>query len=113
MTIRPLHLALSVITLITLIWPAVTSAGPYAVVGQGNQSCGKWTTDRREKALPALIDQAWIGGYMTAFNRQYLRTQLTDLSDTIGFIDIYCSTHPIDSIANAAEALTYDLLKRK
>jgi hypothetical protein len=61
-------------TLRSLVFLAVflpsTGAGAQQVVilGSGNNSCGTWMEARRENGYGSLVHQAWVTGYVTAYN---------------------------------------------
>jgi hypothetical protein len=87
----------------------------FAVVGYGTVSCGGWTKERAEHSASAYVYEGWVEGYLTGFN-QYSGimtnniTKGTDIDGISADIDNYCATHPLGTIAQAAEHVASDLL---
>jgi hypothetical protein len=85
-------------------------AQEYAVLGQGNVSCGSWLNDRKGDDARTSNRTAWILGYVTAFN-QYGSKPKGDISggksteEIMAWIDSYCGQHPRDNLYNASAAL--------
>jgi hypothetical protein len=103
------------------IWPAASQVhsdrnGKYTVLGLGNASCGEWTKDRAAKGWEALVDEAWIQGFLTSYNLYGPSTinisRETDRSGVSAWIDNYWAQHPLDAIATAGEAVVIELLRQ-
>src|SRR4051794_1781411 len=79
-------------------------AQTYMIKGQGTQSCGRWITDRNTLGEAAKV--GWVLGYITAYNEYTYSgpdvTGATDVDGIIGWMDSYCRTHPLESVAVAA-----------
>ena len=80
------------------------------VLGNGNGSCGSWT---RDKSLNP-VQRAWVFGYVTASSQWLLPPERgvmrnlaegTDADGVSAWVDNYCSSHPLETIYSAAEAL--------
>jgi len=95
---------------------AADKSGAYTIRGPGTVSCGTWTQDRQSRGHLAFQDSAWVSGYVTAVNNYLWRGKDIaagiDASGLDAWVDNYCASHPLDSIANAAEALVAELHAR-
>lgn len=97
------------------------SAG-FVIRGAGGFPCGQWVLDHessgRDARALAQIDEAWVGGFLTGYNkwggggREDILGKSPDLSQAMRWITDYCETHPSDSIQTAASALIGDVLRR-
>ena len=92
--------------------------GSYTVIGQGFNSCGKYTEARKEpKSADAAIYSIWLAGYLTRTNLQLPDTHdiigNTDLDGALGWIDNYCSANPTSNVARAAEDLVVFLMPKR
>jgi hypothetical protein len=87
-------------------------------MGMGHSSCGAWTkaqnsNDIRDQTLSAMMGQ-WVAGYLSAvavfmpISDGLLRT---DWEGIRHWIDNYCQAHPLNSVNDAAAALSLDLVK--
>jgi hypothetical protein len=82
------------------------------VVGHGAGSCGRWTEDQRDEYF-ALLDEAWVAGYLSSYNRRAdAEINLPDPGGIRGWITQYCQNHPLDGIYTAAEELVDELNRR-
>jgi hypothetical protein len=107
---------LLVVALLVLPHTANADAMTY---GQGIQSCGIWTTERNKgDSWAALVNQAWVLGFITAIDMslQATRDRMLKRTDTVAmtsFIDNYCAANPLKSIELAALDLVSKLLTNK
>ncbi len=57
--------------------------------------------------------QAWVAGYITAYNRQTPDTVSLvggfDLNSAMSWLQNYCRAHPLSNLSGAMEALTVEL----
>jgi hypothetical protein len=98
----------------------VSFAEDVSIRGPGAASCGAWVQGRSgqdSESISRRFDrESWIMGYITAFNVFVERgdiVQSTDPPGIFAWIDSYCSTHPLQSVADAAFALVAELRSRK
>ncbi len=112
-------LILAVFVMLTIsgeAW-AIDAKGEYNILGQGNRSCGKWTQGRKKDDWPQRAAEAWILGFITAYN--FYVPGLSNVAkgtDVVGreaWIDNYCRDHPLDKIVDATEALIKHLKTRQ
>ena len=100
------------------VWPGVAAAAPdrdgnYRSLGPGNASCGEWTKERKSNIHSAQARQSWVLGYLTAINLygpwSYDVTKGTDREGLMAWIDNYCASHPLESVAKTMEQLILEL----
>ena len=114
----------ALIALITLVLLDATgmqahsdNRGGFTVLGIGNKSCGSWVSDRKSKSGVDLIDVAWALGFLSAYNQFGPEpddvTAQTDVNGIAGWIDNYCTDHPLDTVSLATQALINELNKRR
>lgn len=105
-------LILAVLASLALPTVAMANAqnGIFSVMGLAAMSCGRYTADRRQ-APPDQDNLAyeWVAGYLSAYN-QYVDPArdvigTPDAAALSGWLDNYCTTHPLDNLAQAAMAL--------
>lgn len=102
---------------LALLVPVVASAQQprtnYAVFGIGTKTCGYWTETRKVDNYANVALIIWLAGYMTAFDLHGTDkmdgSNGADMDGLEAWIDNYCKANPLRTIANAAEALTYEL----
>ena len=101
-----------------LVVPRRTAADEsYFLIGSGNESCGAWTQDRRDKVSNA--QESWVAGFISGVNVVYaVRSpgagnlgQKTDFYGLMAWIDSYCQAHPLDVLASASIYLVGELGK--
>ena len=87
----------------------VHAGNEYVIFGAGSRPCGNWL-QLRSQALPdSVILQSWVLGYVTSINANLLSVS-QDVSggaapDALySWIDNYCASHPLDSVARATSA---------
>ena len=88
----------------------------YHVLGVGTISCADWTKEAKQALLKSQ-NQAWLLGYLTAFNR--FGTDVTgdvmgktSNKEALAWFDNYCVENPGDSVNRAAGALILELERR-
>jgi hypothetical protein len=89
----------------------------YHILGAGTIDCAEWTKEAKQPVVKAQ-DQAWLLGYLTAFNR--FGTDNTgdvmgkaSVKEALAWFDGYCADNPKDSVNKAAGALILELEGRK
>ena len=84
-------------------------ATAFNVIGAGTASCGTWTMNRRYPNSPAAVmAEQWVLGFLAgvAFGGAASDDPLggLDLGAVDGWMDNYCSSHPLVHIFDAAVA---------
>jgi hypothetical protein len=109
------YLPLAIITAALAFCP-VAQADQYMIKGVGGHSCGRWLSDRQAgdyQAIGALTKEAWVQGYITAYNEWAFQrpdvTAGTDADGIFAWIDNYCASHPLDTVAVAIRRLLVSL----
>src|SRR4051794_31485641 len=96
--------------------PAAPPVRDYHVLGVGTVTCAEWTKEAKQ-ALAKSQNQAWLLGYLTAFNR-FGTDQTGDVmgktsnKEALEWFDQYCVEHTTDSVNRAAGALILELERR-
>jgi hypothetical protein len=110
----------ALIVLTVLFAMGATEADAYQSIGAGGYSCGSWSAHRREYSpggRPTAGTQAsmegmsWVVGFLSGigFIGQNGANPLNgvDANGVWAWIDNYCTSHPIESIAQAAAAFYF------
>jgi hypothetical protein len=93
------------------------------VLGIGNRSCGSWTQARHSVGMLADVYEGWVAGFLSGSNSILANSDAhidvleqakaeTDAQGLWAWIDNYCQTHPLDAVAQAADALGGELIRR-
>ena len=78
--------------------------------GAGNDSCGKWISERKTEA-DWLYEGQWILGYVSAFAFiKQVTLRQTDPHAIVAWMDSYCENHPLDPLFVATKNLILDLI---
>jgi hypothetical protein len=77
-------------------------------------SCEAFTQERWDRnGVRYKQIQAWISGYVTAFNGWQANTHDilggSDVSRVESWVEGYCRTHPLNNLSNAMAELLYEL----
>jgi hypothetical protein len=106
--IRPLDRLLPAILAVVLA-TGTAWATQYHAMGIGLSSCGTWTADRSAQGIPALLDEAWVLGFLSGVGFEAFFDPLNgmDAEGVWAWVDNYCARNPISPIVDAAKALTY------
>ena len=96
---------------------SASAAQTFMNLGQGALSCGRWATERRQNNFTLFPLEAWILGYLTAYNAWSENAPAdvskgTDVAGLFAWIDNYCASNPIDDIATASAHLVKTLSVR-
>ena len=87
--------------------------GKTILYGAGAQTCGQWTQDRSKDGFARQLEIAWIEGFVSgAEGVSSSRFSKSDAGGMTGYVDNYCSLHPLDKIAGAAIELTAELVEK-
>jgi hypothetical protein len=86
-----------------------TAAEATPILGSGAASCGTWNADRQRNQTLSQQSQAWVLGFVTAYNVYKRSTSNMSIpSDTrrlMVWVDNYCDANPLKDIVDAAKAL--------
>lgn len=103
------------VLLFALLFAVPARAGnEYVILGAGSRPCGSWLRARSQAAPDSAVLQSWVLGYITSINANLL-TIAQDVADGMtpdglfSWIDNYCASHPLDSLARATGSLLDDL----
>jgi len=107
---------LSLIVLVlsfTFTTPTTAADKDGGYTSQGASSCGQWVESRKEDSWEKRVMQAWIAGYITAYNRQtpnvYHILGSTDLESVYLWMDKYCQENLLSRLSMGTANLTNEL----
>jgi hypothetical protein len=86
----------------------------YTAIGAGNSSCGAWTMERRPPYDGAALNTQWVVGFLSGVGFMGKSEGVdplrgvVDPNAVVAWIDNWCSSHPLNSIAEAAAAFRYE-----
>lgn len=97
----------TVVTLAALLatLPSAAPVADVAILGPPNNSCGSWLSYRRAQGGPMLwqIEQ-WVAGFLSGMAVKQSGSDFLnglDAEAVFGWLDNYCSAHPLERISNA------------
>lgn len=78
-------------------------------------SCGSWTAERKVNSVDSYIYQAWVAGFISAYNAWSPNAEgnqvSTDTDGIFGWIDNHCQAKPLDTLINATSKLIMEIQK--
>ncbi len=93
-----------------------SAQGSYSTLAYGGITCAAWTSVRVSKPLDAAVYEAWVFGFLSAYNAfVYKGPNVAAGSDINGLrdmVDDYCKQNAGDDLDSAAQALIKELLKK-
>jgi hypothetical protein len=100
-----------VVVLVAALTASICAAGEYTILGAGSRPCGSWLQARSQVSPEGAVMQSWLLGYITSINAHELSitkdiAEGTKPDAMFAWIDDYCASHPLDSVARAAASLT-------
>ncbi len=96
------------LVLVTALFSETSNAETYEAYGVGSKaSCGSWTEEMRndKDSIRGFILRAWVQGFVSGYGYARGNLKRVDNPAMFGFINNYCAANPLDSVADAAEAL--------
>jgi hypothetical protein len=89
-------------------------------LGAGGRTCGTWTEARRSGTTTVGYYQEWVAGFLSGANSiivpedkiDTLAQPNLDAQGLYAWVDNYCIAHPLNTIAQAADALGGELIHR-
>lgn len=107
---------LCLVALLLALMPGLdTSAGQtdgsFRIYGEGLSSCGEWVSERSANRRTAMVDGAWVLGFVSGVGWSGVRGNLkrTDTAGIEAWMDSYCRANPLKNLAEAAGALVDEL----
>jgi hypothetical protein len=89
--------------------------GGRMVLSPKPNSCGAWIDVCRSHPHNQILYEGWVLGYLSGVNfhstsKDFLRNVV--VQSISAWFDNYCSTHPLDDLVTAADALVIELRDR-
>jgi hypothetical protein len=113
-TVRSLHYAALALALATSDVGAL--AQQYTTLAYGGIKCADWTSVRSSKPADAAVYEAWILGFLSAYNAFVFKgpnvAAGTDFDALRKMVDEHCKANPQDDLDSSAQALIKALLKK-
>jgi hypothetical protein len=110
----PIRLLCGAAWLALLATPA--PAAEYTTLAYGGITCEAWTNARSGRAQDAAVYEAWILGFLSAYNAFVFKgpniAAGSDFDALRGMIDDYCKDKPKDDLDSAAQSLIKQLLAK-
>ncbi len=92
------------------------AAQQYTSLAYGGIKCADWTGARSSKPTDAAVYEAWILGFLSAYNAFIYKganvAAGTDFDNLRGMVDDHCKANPQDDLDSSAQALIKQLLKK-
>jgi hypothetical protein len=115
-TVRTLRCAAVALALATSGVGHGAAAQQYTTLAYGGIKCADWTSARSSKPADAAVYEAWILGFISAYNAFIYKgpnvAAGTDFDVLRGMVDDHCKTNPQDDLDSSAQALIKILLKK-
>ena len=106
----------ALLTLLTAPLAAPAPAAEYTTLAYGGIKCEAWTSARSSKAQDAAVYEAWILGFLSAYNAFVFKgpnvAAGSDFDALRGMVDDHCKDRPNDDLDSAAQALIKQLLAK-
>ena len=113
-SIRTLRIAIFALALAT--GGAAGQGAQYSTLAYGGITCATWTSVRSSKPNEAAVYEAWILGFISAYNAFIYKgpnvAAGTDFDGLRGMVDDHCKKNPRDDLDSTAQALIKILLKK-
>jgi hypothetical protein len=81
------------------------------VYGMGIESCGKWTSEPQPILRGTSL--SWVLGFISGVGAVVPGVKHTDTDAIRAWMDQYCATHPLETVAEAAADLVKALRDSK
>jgi len=93
-----------------------TQAAEYTTLAYGGITCAAWTDVRSSKPNEAAVYEAWILGFLSAYNAFVFKgpnvAAGSDFDALRAMVDDHCKAHPQDDLDSTAQALIKALLAK-
>lgn len=95
---------------------ALAQGAQYTTLAYGGIKCAEWTGARSSKPTDAAVYEAWILGFLSAYNAFVFKgpnvAAGTDFDGLRKLVDEHCKANPQDDLDSSAQALIKELLKK-
>ncbi len=113
-TVRTLRCA--AVALLLATGGALAQGAQYTTLAYGGIKCADWTGARSSKPADAAVYEAWILGFISAYNAFIYKgpnvAAGTDFDALREMVDEHCKSSPQDDLDSTAQALIKELLKK-
>jgi hypothetical protein len=95
---------------------ALAQGAQYTTLAYGGIKCAEWTNVRASKPTDAAVYEAWILGFLSAYNAFVFKgpnvAAGTDFDALRNLVDAHCKANPQDDLDSSAQTLIKELLKK-
>ncbi len=95
---------------------AAGQGAQYTTLAYGGIRCADWTNVRSSKPAEAAVYEAWILGFLSAYNAFVYKgpnvAAGADFDALRSMVDDHCKANPQDDLDSSAQALIKELLKK-
>jgi hypothetical protein len=95
---------------------AAGQGAQYSTLAYGGITCATWTSVRSSKPNEAAVYEAWILGFLSAYNAFVYKgpnvAAGTDFDALRTMVDEHCKANPQDDLDSSAQSLIKELLKK-
>ena len=95
---------------------AAGQGAQYTTLAYGGITCATWTSVRSSKPAEAAVYEAWILGFLSAYNAFVSKgpnvAAGSDFDALRSMVDDHCKANPQDDLDSTTQALIKDLLKK-
>ena len=109
-------LCLAALAIILATSGAAAQGAQYTTLAYGGITCANWTSVRSSKPAEAAVYEAWILGFLSAYNAFVFKgpniAAGTDFDTLRGMVDEHCKANPQDDLDSSAQGLIKELLKK-
>jgi hypothetical protein len=105
-----------VLSALMLGTPGAAAQSQYSTLAYGGITCSAWGSARSSKPNEAAVYEAWILGFLSAYNAFIFKgpnvAEGFDFDALRILVDDYCRQNPKDDLDSAAQSLIKELLKK-
>jgi hypothetical protein len=95
---------------------AMAQGAQYTTLAYGGITCAGWTSARSSKPNEAAVYEAWILGFLSAYNAFVFKgpniAAGTDFDALRNMVDAHCKANPQDDLDSSTQTLIKELLKK-
>ena len=95
---------------------ALAQGAQYTTLAYGGIKCAEWTNVRSSKPTDAAVYEAWILGFLSAYNAFVYKGPNvavgTDFDALRAMVDAHCKANPQDDLDSSAQSLIKTLVQK-
>lgn len=105
----------SILILLLVLSGMTSNVYSAQIAGAGTLGCGIWIADKNADSLRKFDSQTWVLGFLSGKAIATGKDILKNTPDESLFlwIDNYCQSNPLSDVADASNALYFELVNKK